>query len=169
MKNFILALVFLGLILPLYGCSVNTNLTRECVADTIDIPEQPSMYIASDIPQGAALSISREDGRCAVFSHPDYEIIQEIFSAESWEDAFLHVSGRGSRQLKPLLAGNFPHEKYRCTWTAAGEKGTDLCQCVIIFDGSFYYAISVQCAADKAGSYADSFSDLLSGATLCGV
>ncbi len=166
-----LAMLFLSVlfILPFSGCSVNKNLAKECISDTIEVISTPAMYIDSEVPQGAALSMSREDGRYALFTHPDYEITQEIFPASSWDAAFLHVSGRTAQELRPFLAGNFPHEKYRCTWTTAGETGTDLCQSLIFFDGSFYYAISIQCAASRAGEYADAFSDLLSGAQLCGI
>ena len=169
MKQLKVFLLVIPLILSLFGCTVNKNIPTECISDTIDVIPSPAMYIASDVPQGACLTLSRDDGKYAVFSHPDYEITQEIFTATSWDDAFLHVCGRSAQDLKPILAGNFPQEKYRCTWTVAGEKGTDLCQSLIFFDGSFYYAISVQCAAQKAGTYADAFSDLLSCAELCSV
>lgn len=169
MKAILLTLISIALILPLFGCSVNTNPAKECIADTIEKQESPVMYIESDIPQGATLSLSREDGRFAVFSHPDYEITQEIFSADSWDRAFLHISGKALDNLKPILAGNFPQEKYRCTWTTAGESGTDLWQSVIFYDGTFFYAISVQCPVDLAGRYEQEFSDLLSGAVLCGI
>lgn len=156
-------------ILPLFGCTVNTGLCKECVTDSIEYKEFPEMYIESDIPQGATLTLSRDDGRCAIFTHPDYEVTQEIFSADSWDSAFRHISGRGSEDLKRFLAGNFPQEKYRCTWTVAGEDGTDLCQSVVLFDGSYYYAVTVQCAANKSREYAEVFSDLLSGICLCSI
>ncbi len=164
-KRIILFLLYIC-ILPLFGCSVNTDLCKQCVTDTIDDPKTPAMYIESQIPQGATLTFSRNDGRYAVFSHPDYEITQEIFSADSWDNAFRHISGRNADELKKILAADFPHEKYRCTWTVAGETGTDLCQSVIFFDGSFYYAVSVQCSAEKNEEHAQHFSDLLSCVTL---
>ena len=167
MKQRLLFLMISVLIIPFFGCSVNKNLPAECVSDTLDITTNPAMYIESDVPQGATLSLSRDDGLYALFTHPDYEITQEIFTAESWDAAFRHVSGRDQEELRPFFMGEHPQEKYRCTWTVAGEEGTDLCQCLIIHDGSFYYSISIQCAAEAACTYADAFSDLLSGAELC--
>lgn len=169
MKTQILFVISVLFILAFSGCSVNKNLPRECISDTIETADVPAMYIDSDVPQGVTLSLSREDGRYALFTHPDYEITQEIFTASSWDAAFLHVSGRTAEELRPLLVGQFPHEKYRCAWTVAGETETDLCQSLIFFDGSFYYAISIQCAASHAEEHADAFSDLLSGAQLCGI
>ena len=161
----ILALLLMS-ILPLFGCSVNTELCKQCVTDSIEGPESPAMYIESQIPQGATLTFSRDDGRYAVFSHADYDITQEIFISDSWDHAFRHISGRGAEDLKKILADNFPHEKYRCTWTVAGETGTDLCQSVIFFDGSFYYAVSIQCSEEKSEEHAKEFSDLLSCVSL---
>ena len=163
----LLALILITLILSSTACSVNTNPAKECIADSIEEIAYPAMYIESDIPQGATLTLSREDGRFAVFSHDDFEIIQEIFSADSWDEAFLHISGKTSQDLNPILAGNFPFEKYRCTWTSAGESRTLLWQSVLFFDGSFYYGISIQCPVSKAAAYEKNFSDLLSGAELC--
>ncbi len=168
MKKILGFIFFLTLILPLFGCNVKKEISRECISDTLEQEELPGMYIESDIPQGASLSMSREDGRCAVFTHADYEIIQEIFRADSWDGAFQHISGRNSEDLKRFLAGNFPYEKYRCTWSVVGEGGTRLCQSVILYDGHFYYAVSVDCAAEKTNVYEEVFSDLLSGVHLCG-
>ena len=166
MRISFLLLILSMCILPLFGCSVNTELCKQCVTDTIDNPKNPGMYIESQIPQGAALSLSRDDGRYAVFTHPDYEITQEIFASDSWDNAFRHVSGRSTEDLGKILVGSFPHEKYRCTWAVAGETGTDLCQSVIFYDGSFYYAVSIQCSEEKAQEYAQDFSDLLSCVSL---
>lgn len=169
MKRMILSFIISFVILPFFGCSVNTAITRECVSDTIENIPYPAMYIESDIPQGATLSLTKEDGRLAVFHHQDYEITQEIFLANSWDDAFIHISGKSTDELKPILAGNFPLEKYRCTWTSAGECGTDLWQSVIFHDGTYFYGISVQCPVEKASDYEKEFSDLLSKAELCGI
>lgn len=169
MNRISFALILCILILSLSACSVNTISSKERILDTIEKSEFPVMYIESDIPQGANLCLSREDGRFAVFTHRDYEIIQEIFLADSTNDAFIHISGKTSAELKPILAGNFPFEKYRCTWTTAGESGTNLWQSVLFFDGTFYYSISVQCPVEKAGTYENEFSDLLSRAELCSI
>ena len=167
MKKTCLFLLSAFFILPFFGCTVNTNLTKECVSDTIEVISVPDSYIDSDVPQGSVLSLSREDGRYALFTHPDYEITQEIFSADSIDDAFVHISGKTAGELRPFSLESFPLKKYRYTWTTAGETGTQLCQGLLIYDGTYFYSITIQCKAEKAVIHADSFSDLLSGATLC--
>ena len=169
MKRLVSIVLSALVILSLAACSVNQNLPTECISDVIEAPALPAMYIDSEIPQGATLSLSRDDGRYALFTHPDYEITQEIFSAESWDAAFLHVSGRSAQELRPFLTDNFPCETYRCTWIVAGEQETELCQSLIFFDRDFYYAITVQCLASRAVEHAEAFSDLLSGTRLCSV
>ena len=154
------------IILSLNACSVKEEFDTECINDTISCVETPSFRIEADIPQDAVLTLSHQDGCCAVFSHEDYEITQEIFPAASWDEAFLHVTGRTADALSPILAGNFPQEEYRCSWTVAGENGTELCRCTILTDGSFYYAVSIQSNAETDKNYTESFSSLLASVSL---
>lgn len=165
MKNFILFQLFF-FILALNGCSVKEDFSVECVNDTITCISSPLFRIEADIPQEAVLTLSHQDGRCAVFSHEDYEITQEIFPAASWDEAFLHVTGRNAEVLNPILAGNFPQEEYRCSWSVAGENGTELCQCTILTDGTYYYALSIQSDAKTDKAYTQTFSSLLASVSL---
>ena len=153
-------------ILSLNGCSVKEDFSAECVNDTIICISSPAFRIEADIPQEAVLTLSHQDGCCAVFSHEDYEITQEIFPAASWDEAFLHVTGRTADSLNPILAGDFPQEEYRCSWSVAGENGTELCRCTILTDGCFYYAVSIQSNAETDKNYAQSFSSLLASVSL---
>ena len=138
MKRLVTIILSALIILSFTACSVNENLPTECLSDIIEPPILPAMYIDSEVPQGATLSISRDDGRYALFTHPDYEITQEIFSADSWDAAFHHVSGRSTEELRPFLTDSFPHEAYRCTWVVAGERETELCQSLIFFDSNSF-------------------------------
>jgi hypothetical protein len=165
MKRFV-AFSLISIILLFSACSVKENFPMECVNDNIDAPALPCFRIEAELPQQAVLTLSGDDGRFAVFSHADYTITEEIFPAASWDAAFVHITGRDSDSLRPILAGNFPFEKYRCAWSVAGENGTKLCQCTLVWDGSYYYAVSVECAAEKAPSYEKLFSSLLSGVQL---
>ncbi len=165
MKRFV-AFQLIVFILLLSACSVKENFSIECVNDSIEPPSLPCFRIEAEVPQQAILTLSEDEGRRAVFSHADYTITEEIFPAASWDAAFVHVTGRSRDSLKPILAGNFPFEKYRCAWSVAGENGTKLCQSTIVCDGSYYYAVSVECAAEKAAGYEKIFSSLLSGVQL---
>ena len=153
-------------ILSLNACSVKEDFTAECVNDAIECITVPAFRIEADIPQEAVLTLSHRDGCCAVFSHEDYEITQEIFEAASWDEAFAHVTGRSADSLRPILAGTFPQEEYRCSWSVVGENGTQLCRCTILTDGSFYYAVSIQSDIAKDQEYAEEFSSLLASVSL---
>lgn len=165
MKRFV-AFPLITIILLFTACSVKENFSIECVNDSIDPPALPCFRIEAEVPSQAILTLSKDEGRCAVFSHIDYTITEEIFPAASWDAAFSHITGRTRDSLKPILAGNYPFEKYRCAWSVAGENGTKLCQSTIVWDGSYYYAVSVECAAEKAPGYEKIFSALLSGVQL---
>ena len=169
MKVISLTFAIFILILPLFGCSVNTEAEKECITDTVEQLNIPAMRIEAEIPQEATLALSRDDGRYVVYSHKDYEITGEIFHVNTWEQAFVHISGRDSGSLRPILADNFPQEKYRCTWTTAGEVGPELWQSVIFYDGTYFYALTIQCPADVAATYEKEFSTVLSFSKLCDV
>lgn len=165
MKIFIVFQLLLT-ILTLNACSVKEDFSAECINDTIECVSLPAFRIEADIPQDAILTLSHQNGCCSVFSHEDYEITQEIFPAASWDEAFLHITGRDADSLSPILAGNFPQEEYRCSWSVAGENGTELCRCTILTDGTFYYAVSIQSDAETDKNYAQSFSSLLASVSL---
>ncbi len=165
MKRFVAFQLIVTIVL-LFGCSVKENFSIECVNDSIEAPSLPCFRIEAEVPQQAILTLSEDEGRRAVFSHTDYTITEEIFQAASWDAAFVHITGRNRDSLKPILAGNYPFEKYRCAWSVAGENGTKLCQSTVIYDGSYYYAVSVECTAEKAPQHEKTFSSLLSGVQL---
>ncbi len=166
MKPVVSLLISLSIILLFSACSVKEESAKECIADTILEQKQPALRIEAQMPQEATLTHARDEGLWAMFSHEDYRIIQEIFPAADWDEALKHVSGRSSQELETILCGDFPYEEYRCSWLVAGETETELCQCTVLFDGSFYYAVSIHCPASLSKTYEAVFSELLAGVEL---
>lgn len=162
MKRFVPFLLIL--IISLSSCSVKSAPTLECVNDTILQNEIPSFYIEADYPAAAALTASCDDGCCAVFSHSDYDIYQEIFPAQSIDEALLNLAGRSDVQA--LRVASFPYEEYRIAYTAAGEGGTISCLGKIYYDGEFCYALVIHCPIEKEKDYRETFADLISTATI---
>lgn len=159
------ALLFLPLILTLSACAVkqaNALETIECPA----APKTPKFYLTADLPSNTVLASSAEEGRSAVFLHEDFTLVEEVFAAESLDEALLRVSGRRSDELKLLRVREFPQEEYRFAWTAAGEEGDLACSAALFSDGEYYYVLTVQCDAAAEKEYRSVFSDLLAGAEL---
>lgn len=154
------------LILTLCGCHVKEDMTLECVCDQWEEIAAPAFYIEADIPAEAPLAASCREGCCVVFAHPDYEIIEEIFTAESEEAAFYHVAGASRDALNPIQIPSHPHPKYRFAWSAMGDTGELICSTSLTYDGTHYYAVTIRCNAQAEERYREVFSELLSGVTL---
>lgn len=158
--------IFLVIIITLSACSVKDSPQLECIADTLTEPKTPSYYIAADYPSDAALTASCNDGCCALFTGTDYEIYQEIFQAESIENAFLYLTGRNLTELSPIRIGSFPYEEYRFACTTTGENGILSCIGKLFYDGDFCYALTVSYPTYKEKDYAEAFSDLIATASM---
>lgn len=159
-------LFLLALILTFPGCAVKKAPAWEYVTDTLPEAVAPAYFLTAELPAGAMLSGVSSEGRFAVFSHEDYEVIEEIFPAEDAEAAFLHVAGQTGEQLRPLKLRSTPREEYRFSWTAAGETGTLACSATVLLDGAYCYSVSIQCRAEKEKDYQKVFSALLSSVEL---
>lgn len=156
-----LFLSLLTLIICFCGCNVKETYALECVSDSIIA--QPACYLAMDIPENVFLTESSDMGRYAVFTHEDYEIIQEIFTAEHMDEALFYVSGRHRDDLRPI---ELQDGSMRFAWTAARETGEIACSAVLFTDGQFYYSVCVRCPAELEKQYREEFSALLSNAAL---
>lgn len=162
-----LSLLFLlALILTFPACTVKEAAAMEYVTDVLPEAAAPAYFLTAEIPAGAMLSGASGEGRFAVFSHTDYEVIEEIFPAATAEDAFRHVAGQSAAQLRPIKLRSTPQEEYRFAWTAAGETGALACSATVLLDGGYCYSVSIQCRAEKEKDYQRVFSALLSGIEL---
>ena len=159
-----IAPLLLLLIISLCGCAVKDSSPLECISDTLNSSNAPSFYIAANIPAQAVLTDSCNDGCCAIFSHEDYEIYQEIFPASNLNEALFHLTGRTDLPL--IQTNDFPMEEYRLTYLAAGEGGTQAFYGKLIFDGTHCYSLIAHCPAEKQAEYEEVFSDLLALSTL---
>ena len=153
------------IIVTLFGCSVKEP-DLECISDHISPISQPAFYITSDIRAGTFLSSSCDDGCCALFSHEDYEIVQEVFHAEDLDAAFFHLTGQVKENLKPVKVSSYSREGYRYAWTATGEDGMLICSGALFQDGNCFYALSFLCQADQEKEYREIFSEILSSMEL---
>lgn len=154
------ATLFLPLILIIYlaGCAVKEDVALECIAD--EIPSLPAYYMVMDLPENVFLTQSAEEGRISLFTHRDYEILQEIFYAEDQAAAIRHISGQN---LDPICAGD---DGLRLAWVSAQDSGLITCSAVLLCDGDYYYSLCIRCAAELEKEYHQDFSRILSGVSL---
>ncbi len=158
--------VSLLLILSFCGCAVKEAPAKECVSDQIEVVSEPSFYLTAALPQEATLTLTTDAGRRSVFSHEDYEITQEVFLADSTDSALKFLTGQDTQALSPICLAEEPQAEYRFAWTAAGENGALNCTGALFFDGTYCYAVSIRCAAEKEKLYREDFAALLSSVAL---
>lgn len=152
--------VTLGCIIAFSGCSVNQTEARECVTDVWQAPATPGFSLQAEVPEEAVLTGERGSGK--YYAHRDYEIITEVFPAASAAEGVSHLTGRDS--VSAVLLQDFPQEEYRFSWTAAGENGAVACACAMFFDGSYCYALQIQCPVEKEKVYREQFYEILASA-----
>lgn len=157
MKKLSLILPFV-LIIGLFACDVKEDLTLECVSD--EISEVPSSYLVMSLPENVFLTESALDGRLGLFSHRDYEIIQEVFAAESTDAAIQHISGRA---LDPFV---LPDGRIRFSWASAQENGMITCSALLLTDGDYYYSVCIRCPAELERNYREVFSEIMASVAL---
>ncbi len=148
------------------ACSVKEASTMECISDKMEPVETPAFYVLADIPQGTFLTASCKEGCCALFTHEDYEVMQEIFYAENLDAALLYLTGKTQEELKPLTVSTSPQGEYRFAWTAAGEDGTLACSGMMFSDGDCYYSLCIFCDAEAEKEHREEFDDIFAGTEL---
>lgn len=162
----LLFLPILLLIITFSACSVKEARDVECVNDSLITIKEPAFYVSADIPQGTFLTASCKDGCCALFSHEDYEVMQEIFYADSLDEALVYLTGQTREELNLLSVSSFPKEEYRFAWTAAGENGTLACSGMLFADGDCYYSLCIFCKAEMEKEHREDFSAIFAGTEL---
>lgn len=154
-----ITLIFLLIfIIGLFACDVKDKRTLECLSD--EIASSPSSYMVMALPENVFLTESAADGRIGLFSHQDYEILQEIFTAADTDAAIRHISGQ---DLQPIL---LPDGSARFSWVSAGENGMLSCSAVLLSDGAYYYSLCIRCPSELAKIHREEFDDILSSAAL---
>ena len=154
------------IIICLSGCYVKKDSAKECISDEIYPSAVPCFMIEADIPSQAVLTASCHDGCCAMFTHPDFEIFQEVFRAESLEDAFVHLTGKNQDELSVVQIRKSPQNEYRFSFTAASEDGSVGGIGTLIYDGTHGYSMTILCPLEKQSQYEDTFSGMLSSIVL---
>lgn len=151
-------LYFVAFIILLVGCDVKEDTAWECISDEIE--SFPSSYLSMALPENVFLTESSRDGRLGLFSHKDYEIIQEVFSADNTAEAIRHISGQ---ELQPIT---LPDGSARFSWVSGQEMGMLCCSAVLLTDGEYYYSLCIRCPAVLEKNYREVFSEILASVRL---
>lgn len=168
MKKCLLILLVYFLILSASGCAVKGNAHSEFVEDRIEISQRPAYFLGTYVPKEMLLEAISEDRSSKVYVHKDgdYEMIIDVFSANTLDTALSKVTGREKNSLQFLSLDHYPIDEYRYAWSALSEQGEQTCCGSLFYDGTHYYALSIHCVAEKEKEYRELFSHILETASL---
>ena len=170
MKRTIFLCLSFVLILALAGCAVKTRADAEYVTDVWQETPQCEYILAAPISLRMILTASTDDGLHKSYAQEagDYEMSTDIFTAASLDDALRYLTGRDEETLQPVTVERFPVDQYRYAWTAGADEGVLACSGTLFYDGTYYYALSIRCAAEKEKTYHDEFSHMIANTVLQG-
>lgn len=160
MKRFVCIVLFVCIIL-ISGCEVKEELSYEHISDKF--PTTPAAYLDIPLPENVFLTESSDEGRFAVFTHQNYEVIQEVFAADTPEDAIRHISGKDATLLSVIAPKS---GEYRFAWTAATDEGELSCSALLLTDGEFFYSVLIRCPSALEKNYREEFSEIFAGTEL---
>ena len=156
MKKWILIGIF-GLFLT--GCAQTTFETLG------DVNHQPvvapvAREVILELPQDTVQAVwEGEDD--TLYICDDYTIHLQTLDAADLNSAIRTLSGFDKDALTVLESRCGDHKRYEWVWTAAGEGGDVICRCTLLYDGAFFYAVTVTANADIAGSCNQQWNSLL--------
>ena len=170
MKPFLCLCLSCALILSLAGCAVKTRANAEYVTDVWQETPECEFFLAAPISLRMLLTASTDDGlhKTYVQETGDYEMSTDIFTAASLDDALRFLTGRDESELQPVSVERFPIDQYQYAWTAGADEGLLACSGTLFYDGTYYYALSIRCAAEKEKEYHDEFAHVIANTVLQG-
>lgn len=170
MKKVLCLCLSFALILALTGCAVKSRTDAEFVTDVWQEAPQCEYFLAAPISLRMLLTASTDDGLHKSYAQEagDYEMSTDIFTASTLDDALRYLTGRDESELRPVCVERFPVEQYQYAWTAGADEGELACCGTMFYDGAYYYALSIRCAAEKEKDYHEEFAHLIANTVLQG-
>ena len=159
MKKLVMVLLMLGL---LSGCG---NVNYESVQDvyaTQPLP-QPAQLLVSLPPDAVELE-SQEAG--SLWLCQDYTASVTTMESGDLEATLRELTGHEKEQLEVFSWEESGLKRIECTWVSAGEGGDQVARTVILDDGNYHYALTLQTSAECLGDLREAWQQMISTVTL---
>lgn len=151
------ALVGLCLAAILCGCQAETQwetVDDDVVSVSAEVKEP--YVITFGVPNdSSAAPLSEENRSLYVQENGDYEILSDVISAYSLDDAVRQVSGFGADEVNLLKTKRFGLPEYRFAWTASSDEGDYVSRASLVEDGEYYYALVFSVREGMGTAYDD--------------
>ena len=159
MKRLAILLLLIGV---LAGCSA------------ADYEKMEDVYIDQELPQPADLLVSLPPDAVQMTGQDEnnlwlcdgYTVSRQTYPAGDLDATLLAVTGQSREKLNVLSLSTGNLKRYECAHVSAGEGGDQVARTVILDDGNYHYAITVQADAEKAGQLRQTWQQMLQSVTL---
>jgi len=129
--------------------------------ETVDDPAVPVMAPASapyiityGVPNDATEEpLSEKNRSLYVGQNGDYEILSEVITAATLDDALRQVSGFGEDELEIVETTRFGLPDYRFAWSSVSDEGEYVSEASLVEDGDYYYALVFSVRQGLGGQY----------------
>lgn len=155
-----LAMLFLAMAL-LAGCSaVEYEQVQDVYADQ-PLP-QPAQLLVS-LPPDAVQMTAQEN---TLWLCDGYTACVTTREAGDMEATLRAVTGHEKEQLEVYSWEEDGIKRSECTWISAGEGGDQVARTVILDDGSYHYALTLQADAKSAGALRETWQQVMATVSL---
>lgn len=157
--------ILLVLVLCLSGCGDRE--TFETVGDELLQPVMAQMaQVSLALPEEALVSVIRNEDGGALYFCGNYTAAVQTLESGDLSRTVRTVSGYDAEALSILETKQQEMKRYEWVWTAAGEKGDQICRAAVLDDGSYHYCLTVTADAADAGKLETQWNSLFDSFTL---
>lgn len=161
MKKWMLCVIC---VLLLSGCAAEE--TFETIRDELVQPALAEMRdIILSLPEDAVSPAAESDG-AVLYQCDGYEIILQTLDGGDLSATIQTISGYRREDLTVMETDLGDITKYELVWASAGELGDRVGRAAILDDGSYHYAVSVLCDADRTEEYTQVWDIMFGSFTL---
>ena len=102
-----------------------------------------------ELPNDTAVSVMKGDTGTLYYGD-HYAVSVETYPSGNISNTLYQITGHDMEELTVLELADDMGNSYRCGWSAAGEEGEQVGQCVVIDDGCYHYCLTIVTDADYA-------------------
>lgn len=147
--------LWLFAILALILCGCRNSIELETVSDVLQTPDAAEpMEVSVSIPEGAALAVMSTPETGSIYFCENYTLSLYTVPSGDLNKTVLDASGFLPSQLPIMKTQKMNCIGYDFVWSAAGERGEQVCRCTILDDENYHYVLTAMADAEVAGELA---------------
>ena len=153
------------ILLLLSACG--TQPTMETINDSL-VGETPAVAktLQVSLPENAAKPVMETDGGARLYDCGNYTLTTQTLPGGDLNGTLQSLTGFPTSDLAHMKTQQQGMDRYDCVWTTMGETGTQVCRGVILDDGNYHYAVTVQADATQSGSLREQWKQVLQSVTV---